>query len=55
MIQIDNFVLLFCNSETTDGRPVLTGIFSKRFIAQTTLGSTTSKKHRVADPETSKI
>ena len=54
MIQIHNFVLLFCNSETTDGLPVLTGIFSKEFIAQTIFGSTISKKHCAADPETSR-
>ena len=54
MIRIYNFVLSFCNSETTYGHPVLTGIFSKEFIAQTTLGFTISKKHCAADPETSK-
>ena len=54
MIQIDNLVSLFYNSETTDGLPVLAGIFSKEFIAQTRLGFTTSKKHCAADPETSK-
>jgi len=54
MIQIDNLVLLLCNSETTDGLPVLTDIFSKEFIAQRRLGFTISKRHCVADPETSK-
>ena len=53
-IQRDYLVLLFCNTETTAGLPVLKGIFFKLFTAQTRLGFTASNKHCVADPETSK-
>ena len=53
-IQRDYLVLLFCNTETTAGLPVLKGIFFKLFTAQTRLGFTASNKHYVADPETSK-
>ena len=53
-IQRDYLVLLFCNTETTAGLPVLKGIFFKLFTAQTRLGFTVSNKHYVADPETSK-
>jgi len=44
----------FVIPETTNGLPVLTGIFYKEYTVQVGLGFTISKKHCVADPETSK-
>ena len=44
---------IFSNLETTNGPPVLMGIFFEGFTAQAAFNCTTSNKHCVAGRETS--